>query len=50
MNNIKVFEQKQICSYWIEQEEQWYCSVVDLVEALTDSVNATDYWKESGIH
>lgn len=46
MSNIKIFEQKQIRSYWHEKEEQWYFSVVDIVEALTDSVNPTDYLKK----
>lgn len=46
MSNIKLFEQKEIRSYWNEKEEQWYFSVVDIVEALTDSVNPTDYLKK----
>jgi len=46
MKNIKLFEQTQIRSYWNEKEEQWYFTVVDIVEALTDSVNATDYLKK----
>jgi len=46
MSNIKLFEQKEIRSYWNENEEQWYFSIVDIVEALTDSVNATDYLKK----
>lgn len=46
MNNIKLFDQKRIRSYWNEKEEQWYFSIVDIVEALTDSVNLTDYLKK----
>ena len=46
MNSIKLFENKQIRSYWHEEEEQWYFSVVDIVEALSDSVNPTDYLKK----
>jgi DNA-damage-inducible protein D len=46
MSNIKLFEQKEIRSYWHEKEEQWYFSVVDIIEALTDSVNPTDYLKK----
>jgi hypothetical protein len=44
MNNIKLFEEKQIRTYWDTTEEQWYFSVVDVVEVLTDSVNPRDYW------
>ena len=46
MSNIKLFQDKKIRSAWNEEEEQWYFSVVDVVEALTDSVNPTDYLKK----
>ena len=46
VSDLKLFEGKQIRSYWNEKEEQWYFSVVDIIEALTDSVNATDYLKK----
>lgn len=42
--NIKLFESKKIRTHWDETEEQWYFSVVDVVEALTDSSNSRDYW------
>ena len=45
MGNIKLFEQKQIRSQWNEQEEMWYFSIVDIVEVLTESPNARNYWK-----
>ncbi len=44
MSNIKLFQDKKIRSVWDEKEEQWYFSVVDVVEALTDSANPRDYW------
>lgn len=43
---LKLFEQKQVRSLWNDEEEQWYFSVVDVIEALTDSVNPTDYLKK----
>ncbi len=39
---IVVFKSQQIRRIW--HEDQWYFSVVDVVRALTDSVNARDYW------
>ncbi len=48
MSNIKVFEDKKIRSQWNDQEEDWYFSVVDVVEVLTDSKDyqtARNYWK-----
>jgi prophage antirepressor-like protein len=46
MSNLKFFEGKQIRSYLNVKEEQWYFSVVDIIEALTNSVNPTDYLKK----
>lgn len=46
MSNIKLFQDKKIRSVWDETEQQWYFSVVDVVAALTDSVNPTDYLKK----
>jgi prophage antirepressor len=43
-NNIQIFESKKIRSVWDNEKEEWYFSVVDVVGALTDSVNARDYW------
>ena len=49
MSNIKVFEDKKIRTQWNEQEEDWYFSVVDVVEILTDSKDyqtARKYWNK----
>ena len=46
MNEVKIFQDKRIRSVWNDAEEQWYFSVVDVVGALTDSVNPTDYLKK----
>jgi len=44
MANIKLFESKKIRSVWNEEEQKWYFSVVDVIEALTDSEKPRDYW------
>ena len=41
---IKLFEEKKVRSVWDEEEQQWYFSVIDVVEVLTESVNPRDYW------
>lgn len=46
MSNIKLFQDKKIRSVWNEEEEQWYFSVVDVVEALTDSSDPKQYIKK----
>ena len=46
MSDIKLFQDKRIRSAWNDEEEQWYFSVVDVVEALTDSPNPRQYWRK----
>jgi len=41
---IKLFEQKQIRSSWDEEQEKWYFSIVDVIEALTESPRPRKYW------
>lgn len=44
MSNIKLFEDKKVRSHWDEKEEQWYFSIIDVVEILTNSSKPRDYW------
>ncbi len=44
MSSIKLFESKKVRTHWDESTEQWYFSVIDVIEALTDSSNPRDYW------
>ena len=44
MSDIKLFESKKVRTQWDEKSEQWYFSVIDVIEALTDSNNPRDYW------
>ena len=41
-NKIIVFQNKNIRRIW--HNDEWYFSVIDVVEALTDSVDPNDYW------
>ena len=43
-NKVKLFENKKIRAVWNESEEEWYFSVVDVVEVLTDSPRPRKYW------
>jgi prophage antirepressor-like protein len=45
MTNIKLFQDKKIRSAWNDEEEQWYFSVYDVIEALTDSNDPKQYIK-----
>lgn len=46
MSNIKLFHDQQIRSHWDAEQEEWFFSVVDVVAALTNSANPTDYLKK----
>ena len=39
-----LFEGSEIRSIWDSEQEDYYFSVVDVIGALTDSVNPRDYW------
>lgn len=45
-NKIILFKDKSIRSHWDAEQEEWFFSVVDVVAALTDSANPTDYLKK----
>ena len=44
MSNLKLFEGKQVRTYWDAKEEEWYFSIIDVIEILTKSRNPRDYW------
>jgi hypothetical protein len=46
MDNIKLFEAKQIRSYYDEVKETWYFSVIDVIEILTGSSIPKRYWSD----
>lgn len=48
MNDIKIFENKEVRSIWVEEKEEWFFSVVDIVGVLTEQTTtrgASNYWK-----
>jgi hypothetical protein len=46
MSNIKLFEDKKVRSLWNESEEEWYFSVVDVIQVLTESSIPKRYWTD----
>ena len=45
-NKIQLFEEKKVRTVWDDETEEWYFSVVDVVEALTDSDRSRKYWND----
>lgn len=41
---IKLFENKKVRTLWDKETEEWFFSVVDAIEILTDSPNPRKYW------
>jgi|SRR3989338_1787136 len=41
-NRLIVFQNKNIRRIWFK--EDWYYSIIDVIGALTDSINSRDYW------
>ena len=43
--NLQLFEDQPIRTAWNELEEEWYFSIVDVIETLTGSPNPQTYWR-----
>ena len=41
---INLFEGKKIRSIWDKDKEDYYYSVVDVIDALAEPTNPRDYW------
>lgn len=42
---IKLFEDKKVRALWDEEKEEWFFSIIDVVEILTESKNPQVYWR-----
>ena len=40
---IKIFEEKKVRTLWDVELEQWYFSIVDVIEILSESVDPNAY-------
>lgn len=45
-NDVKLFEGNRIRSIWNNEKEEWYFSIIDVVNVLTDSRDAGAYWRK----
>lgn len=46
MSNIKLFQSQEIRSHWDADKEQWYFSVIDIIQALTGNERPRKYWND----
>ena len=45
-DKVQLFEDRPIRTAWVEDEDEWYFSVVDVVQALTESADGRKYWNK----
>jgi len=41
---IQLFEQRKVRTVWDDEAQKWYCSIIDVVAVLTDSIDPKRYW------
>ena len=44
--NLKLFENNNIRTFWDENKETWFFSIVDVVGALTGTDRPRKYWSD----
>ncbi len=43
---IQLFEGKKVRIVWDAEQEKYYFAIVDIVQVLTESLDATAYWRK----
>lgn len=45
-DSIQIFDAQKVRTLWDAEQEKWFVSVIDVVAVLTDSIDATAYWRK----
>ena len=45
-DRVKLFEDQPVRTAWVEEDEEWYFSIVDVVGILTESADGRKYWNK----
>ena len=43
---LRIFEGNKIRSYYDDEKEHWYFSIIDIISILTESKNPRRYWSD----
>ena len=43
---IKIFGEKQVRTFWSEDKEEFYFSIIDVIEVLTNNERPRKYWND----
>src|SRR3989338_1220184 len=46
LSSIRLFENKKVRVKWVEEDQKWYFSVVDVIEILSGSSIPRRYWSD----
>ena len=44
--SISLFEERKVRAIWDDEQEEWYFSIVDVIQILTDSADGRKYWNK----
>lgn len=44
--SIRLFEERKVRAIWDDEQEEWYFSIVDVIQILTDSADGRKYWNK----
>lgn len=44
--SIRLFEERKVRAIWDDEQEEWYFSIVDVIQILTDSSDGRKYWNK----
>lgn len=44
--SIRLFEERKVRAIWDDEQEEWYLSIVDVIQILTDSADGRKYWNK----
>ncbi len=45
-DSLKIFDDSTIRTIWDSENEKWYISIVDVIAALTESIDPVAYWRK----
>ena len=45
-NKIQILEEKKVRTVWVDETEEWFFSIIDVIEVLTETERPRKYWND----
>ena len=45
-NDIQLFDNKKVRTFWDAEQEKWFISIIDVIEVLTETDRSRKYWSD----